>query len=404
MGSSDTTNSAKFQNATASLPAVFDALKFLTNTASTTALANAASNTVTGTGRFVLESAASGVSAPTNTVVSLSIPSTANGVAYSSGTTGTNEAFATGVTIGGGTNLSFTGQIFAPDGTSATPSYSFLSSTNTGFLYAAGPSVTLRIGASAKTTWDPNNIFVYNPIVWNSGDLTINREGAAILQQGVDSATAIAQVLKGPDGVGTDKVGGDYTFAGGQNTGTNFPGTVKVKRAFIGTSGSTVQAYTTAVTVGGTLKVDTTTTGNVGAGEDTLTTYTTPANQLGVNGDSYEFDVWGTCAANTNTKDVKVYYGATVLIDGGAVVLNGVSWRAHGKIVRVTATTQTASCELTVGGTLLSAVNGTICLTTSPAETLSGTVVFKTTGTSAISPNDNDIVQNGMVLKWYPGQ
>lgn len=60
VGSSDSTNSAKFQNSTASLPAVFDALKFLTNTASTTALANAASNTVTGTGRFVLESAAGG--------------------------------------------------------------------------------------------------------------------------------------------------------------------------------------------------------------------------------------------------------------------------------------------------------------------------------------------------------
>lgn len=227
-------------------------------------------------------------------------------------------------------------------------------------------------------------------------------EGAGNLQLGTDAAAPVNQILSGPDGVGTDKVGGDFVIAGGQSTGTGTPGRVGVKSSSVGATGSSANAYTTTVKVGGTLKVDTTTTGNVGAGEDTLITYTTPAGQLAVNGDYYEFDVWGSCAANANTKQIKVVYGGTTLIDGGAVVLNGVSWRAHGKVVRLTATTQTATCELTVGGTLLSAVNGTISLTTAPTETLSGTVVFRVTGTSAIAPADNDIVQNGMVIKWMP--
>jgi len=159
---------------------------------------------------------------------------------------------------------------------------------------------------------------------------------------------------------------------------------------------------TTPIKVGGVLKTDTTAVGNIGAGTDTLITYTIPASTLGANGEALEFDCWGYCTNNANTKDITVNYGGTALIDTTALVLNGVSWRAHGRIVRTGAATQTATCEFTVGGTLLSAVNGTITLTTAPAETLSGTVVFKCTGASAISPNDNDIVQNGMTLKWFP--
>lgn len=157
--------------------------------------------------------------------------------------------------------------------------------------------------------------------------------------------------------------------------------------------------------VGGTLKSDTTTTGNVGGGEDNLISYSVPASALSVNGQSLEFDVWGSFAANVNTKEVIVYFGATKVADSGAggLILNGVAWRVHGKVIRTGATTQTATAELTVGGTLLSGVNGSIAFTTAPAETLSGAITFKCTGTdSGGLPADNNIVQNGMHLKWNP--
>lgn len=166
-----------------------------------------------------------------------------------------------------------------------------------------------------------------------------------------------------------------------------------------------ITADAQAVKVGGTLKVDTTTVGNVGGGEDVLTTYTIPAATFAANGDHIEFDTWGSFAANANTKALKLYFGSTVIVDTTALILNGVSWRVHGKIVRTGATTQTVTSELTIGGMLLSAVNGTISSTTAPTETLSGTVVFKCAGTdSGVTPADNSIVQNGMVLHWFPNK
>lgn len=245
------------------------------------------------------------------------------------------------------------------------------------------------------------------PVSWNSAagafgttDTFLYRGGAAAtIQQGLSAASPVDQTYIGPSGVGPDKNGGNQIFGGGQSTGTGTPGKLKVKGSFVSTTGSTANSFTTPATVGGNLKVDTTTTGNVGGGEDSLISYTIPGNQLGVNGAFLEFRVWGSCAANSNTKDIKVYFGSTVLSDGGVTVLNGVSWSAHGYIVRTGAATQTATCELTAGVGVLATST-----TTSPAETLSGTVVFKVTGTSAIAPADNDIVQNGMVLNWNIGQ
>ena len=192
---------------------------------------------------------------------------------------------------------------------------------------------------------------------------------------------------------------------GGAATGTGAPGLVKIATSFTSTSGGTTNALTTPVAVGGTLKVDTTTTGNVGAGEDTLITYTIPASQLGANGFYLEFDVWGSFAANANTKELKVYFGSTVIGDSTAAVFNGIAWRAHGKVVRKSSTTQTATCEMTVGGTLLGATTTTITQTTAPTETLTSTVVFKCTGAdTGVTPVDNSIVQEAMVLKTSPGQ
>lgn len=53
--------------------------------------------------------------APTNTLVSLSFPATANGVAKSSGTSGSNVLFSAGVMITGDTNLVATGNVSVLD-------------------------------------------------------------------------------------------------------------------------------------------------------------------------------------------------------------------------------------------------------------------------------------------------
>ncbi len=294
-------------------------------------------------------------------------------------------------------------------------------------------------------------------------DTFFNRESAGVWQLGQDATaqnTPVNQLLKGPDalaGTATNINGANLSIAAGRNTGTGTGGSLLFQTSPAGSTGTAAGTLTTRLTIdstglatfannaavsgtlsvtgastlsgavtaasivatnsssvgtgtntvfaklGGTLKVDTTTTGNVGGGEDTLITYTIPAAVLTTAGDYIEFDTWGSFAANANTKDLKIYFGATVIFDSTALILNGVDWRGHGKIVRTGATTQKATTEFTIGGTLLGAVTTTTTTTSAPTETLANTAVFKVTGTdSGVTPVDNSIVQQAMVLKWYP--
>ena len=75
-----------------------------------------------------------------------------------------------------------------------------------------------------------------------ASDTILSREAAAIFQQGLDSATPIAQIFKGPDGSGTDIVGGLFAWAPGRSTGNAVParGSIQGGAATV-TSGTTQQ-------------------------------------------------------------------------------------------------------------------------------------------------------------------
>lgn len=155
--------------------------------------------------------------------------------------------------------------------------------------------------------------------------------------------------------------------------------------------------------LGGTIKTDMTTTGNVGAGEDNLISYAVPAATLAATGDHLEFDVFGTFAANANTKRLKIFFGATAIFDSTALILNGVDWRGHGKIIRTGAATQKCTTEFTIGGTLLAALTTTITTYATAAETLANAITLKCTGEdSGGVPVNDSVVQQGLVLKWFP--
>jgi hypothetical protein len=99
-------------------------------------------------------------------------------------------------------------------------------------------------------------------------------------------------------------------------------------------------------------------------------------------------------AANANNKTIKVKYGATTLFDSGAVAANDDRLIVRGRIIRTAAATQiayiTAQCDS--GGAFANTV-----VTSSPAETLSGTVVLKATGEAT---SDNDIQQIYQAVIW----
>lgn len=127
------------------------------------------------------------------------------------------------------------GQLILPPGTPAAPSLTFLGMTNYGlyttlttdiYFVAAGTrkqrfaSTAVDLASDVFLTWDAASNMT------SGDDLFLSREGPAILQQGQDAASPVAQTFKGPDGSGTDKAGGDLTGAAGRGTGTGAGGTL----------------------------------------------------------------------------------------------------------------------------------------------------------------------------------
>lgn len=152
---------------------------------------------------------------------------------------------------------------------------------------------------------------------------------------------------------------------------------------------------TSVAKVGGQIQFNTTNVGNISTGEDNLMGYAMPADVLVTNGDYIEVEAWGQFAANANAKTVKLYFGATTLINSGAVAINNGSWHFKATIIRTSATAQKASAQIFGEGTLLAARTSA----TTPAETLSGAITIKCTGEAT---SNNDIVQNGLVVRWNP--
>lgn len=147
---------------------------------------------------------------------------------------------------------------------------------------------------------------------------------------------------------------------------------------------------------GGTMHVNTTSVGNVGAGEDDLMTYSLPANSLAADLDYIHLEMSGTFAATGANKRVRAYFGSTVLIDTTAVPFSSEHWTIESTIVRTSGTTQRAKTNLRT-----SFATVVTCAYATPGETLSGAVTVKCTGEAT---SNNDITQTMHVVQWWKGQ
>jgi hypothetical protein len=135
--------------------------------------------------------------------------------------------------------------------------------------------------------------------------------------------------------------------------------------------------------------------------EDTLHTYTLPANSLAVNGQSVRVTMWGTFANNAHNKTVRVYFGATAFaFPATALAVAAHTWTVDMVVTRLTATTQAAKARYqdTSGVSEVVAVN----LVASPAETLSGNIVIRNTGQITATPTAGDIIATATVVELMP--
>jgi hypothetical protein len=104
---------------------------------------------------------------------------------------------------------------------------------------AAGASDIFNVNLSGNVTLASASQLNFN------GRGTITSEAAGNIQFGVDSGgTPADYTLKGPDGSGTDKTGGQLKISGGQSTGTGRAGAVIFQTATNQSTGASVNGYT----------------------------------------------------------------------------------------------------------------------------------------------------------------
>ena len=138
------------------------------------------------------------------------------------------------------------------------------------------------------------------------------------------------------------------------------------------------------------LSVNTTAVGNVGAGEDDLITYTLPAATLGVDGMGVRITAFGQTANNANAKNLKMYFGSTALSTITLETSSAGGWVLGVVVIRTGATAQIGRVTNAGHGTTWKGGGGA----STPAETLSGAVTIKCTGTATA----NDDIVNALML------
>lgn len=127
--------------------------------------------------------------------------------------------------------------------------------------------------------------------------------------------------------------------------------------------------------------------------EDTLFTRTLAANSLSANGQFVEIEAWGSVAATSATKTVRVYFGAQLITLTYTTTQTG-NWRARFKVVRQAASVQLILGEADAVGATTARVLANI---TNGAEDTTAAIVIKVTGQSSVG-TANLILANGMTI------
>lgn len=260
--------------------------------------------------------------------------------------------------------------------------------------------VVYNIGVNAITLKDENaGSSAANRLALNS-DVVLAQDQCAILQYDATSsrwrslgASVVLPLSLLNGGLGADMSsiakGGLFVGSGSGSVGIEPVGANR--KVLVADSAQTRGvAWTTATDI---LTSSTSAVGNIGTGEDNLITYSVPAGTLATDGDVIEIIAWGTFAANGNSKTLKLYFGATVLVSTGAVAFNAKDWVVRATVVRTGAATQEA-----IGQASTSDTSAPLFVDqTTPAETLSGAVTVKCTGEGTA---DSDIMQEGLVVRF----
>lgn len=173
-----------------------------------------------------------------------------------------------------------------------------------------------------------------------------------------------------------------------------------IRNVGISKSDITIQAggcQSCDIKLNGTLHMDMTAVGNVGTGEDTLISYTMPANVLYEDLQFLEIIAFGIVAANANNKQIKLKLGATEVFASPVILTtlpDGASWELTSRITRTGSATQKCISKMILNTKLCEACAQYVLASENTTSALN---IFCTGEATA----DNDIVQEGLIVKWY---
>lgn len=204
------------------------------------------------------------------------------------------------------------------------------------------------------------------------------------------------EIFTSNSGTGTLRPLVIYTLGNTNQVRLLTDGKVVFGMATTGGNGVALEAGTSGndAAVGGVLYADTTVTGQVGAGPDVLATYTVPGGTLAVNNQSMWWEAAGTWSAGVTVGVLTFEFGATTVLTITDSPVGQPAWWARGRVFRTGAATQRAVSFGTSGETASPAIStGSV----TPAETLSGSVVFRIRGNSTSATN-NDTVCHSLIV------
>lgn len=136
--------------------------------------------------------------------------------------------------------------------------------------------------------------------------------------------------------------------------------------------------------------LNTTSVGNVGAGEDDLISVTLEADSLHANGQTLEITAWGTCEANGNNKTAKLHFGGTEICTTGAVAANDKRWMLKALVHRTAVAVQKAIAWGTFNDAEVALQR------TALTKDETATQIIKVTGEATA---DNDIICDALMVE-----
>jgi hypothetical protein len=126
--------------------------------------------------------------------------------------------------------------------------------------------------------------------------------------------------------------------------------------------------------------------------EDTLYTYSLPANALSVNGQTLRVTCFGNSTNNADVKTVKLYFGATSY-SVSITTSTANAWRAEMLVTRAGASATQIYASAVQGATPIASA-----FTADSTDALNAAVVVKCTGTAGTG-NANDIMGQGFITE-----